>query len=63
MMEMVEMMELLLKEIRACQENADAMREDIRSNQEKAEANRKVDQEDFLARLEADRQANMEAWR
>jgi hypothetical protein len=40
MMEMVEMMELLLKEIRAGQEKADAMREEIRTNQEKAEANR-----------------------
>jgi hypothetical protein len=65
--EMQRMMELLLKEIRTNQAKMDA-------NQERMEANRKKNQEDFMAKLDAYRRtdkedfmarmdANMKAWR
>jgi hypothetical protein len=58
-MESQQMMELLLKEIRAGQGKADAMREEIRTHQTKAEAGHR----ELLAKLEDDRQADWKAWR
>jgi hypothetical protein len=52
-----QMMELLLKEIRTNQEKAEA---DRTADQEKAEADKKTDKEDLMAKLDADRKAAQE---
>jgi thioesterase domain-containing protein len=58
-MDTQQMSELLLTRLDADQAKADARHEEARSNQTKAETSHK----ELLATLEADRQANMKAWR
>jgi hypothetical protein len=57
-MEMQQMMEMLLKEIKAGQEQmVTKLDANMKSYQEKTEANLKKNQEDFMAKLDADRKA------
>jgi hypothetical protein len=58
-MDTQQMLELLLARLDANQAKADARHGEVRSNQTKAETGHK----ELLGRLEADRQANMKAWK
>jgi hypothetical protein len=61
-MESQQMMEILLKEIKAGQEqnriNQEQMKADRKADQEKAEADREAAQEELLAKLDADRRTD-----
>jgi hypothetical protein len=63
-MEMQQMMEMMLKEIKAGREenriNQEKAEADRKADQEKAEADRKTDKEDLMAKLDADRKAAQE---